>query len=890
MILIFSGNIVSFIINIEWFKEVGYLSVYFTKLKAMVIMIIPMFLICFIAIGLYYKSIKKSFIKYKRVIEINRKKDKLENRIFILANFILSLLISYSFSSTYWYKILQFLNSSSFNQKDPIFNLDISFYIFKLPLIESLYELFMGLLVMLVVITVVIYFALYLKDKMINGGSSKLEDIKSGITKFAGKQLAVLSALILLLLSLGYIINGWDLVYSSRGVVFGASFTDVHVSLLFYRIIAVVSLISSIVIFVSILKSKSKPIIISISSIIVLIIIENVTAMAVQNLYVKPNEKALETPYISDNINFTRKAFNIENIDQIQYSDSNTLTENDINANKATIDNIKINSFTPSLEFYNQVQEIRYYYNFNDVDVDRYNINGKLNEVFIAPREINKDSLTGNADTWQNKHLSYTHGYGVVMSKVNSVTSEGQPDFIMKNIPTENSTDIKLTNPRIYFGESNEDYVIVNNNLGEFDYPLNGVDKTFNYNGTAGIQANLFNRILFAINKGDLNFLVSSAINNNSKILINRNIMDRVKAIAPFLTYDSDPYCVINNGRLYWIIDAYTTSDRYPFSEPVNNINYIRNSIKVVVDAYNGNVDFYQVDKNDPIANSYAKIFKGLFKDVSQAPEGIREHFRYPEDLYNIQCQALTKYHVTDPSVFYNGEDLWSISQNQSQIDSQNQNNKQANKASYMVMKLPNASREEMVLLNYFNMKGKNNMVSIFAARMDGNNYGKLVLYRMPTDKTVYSPYLFMQNINQDPTISKEVSLWNTQGSSVQYGDTSIIPIDNSLLYVEPLYLRASGNNSIPEVKEIVLSDGNKIVMGTNMGDALNKLFGNNDFSYSNTSNSSQNQSNSSINSSQINQANDLYNKALDAEKNGDWTNYGNYIKQLGDILKQLSK
>lgn len=892
LIIVFSNSIINFVINIEWYKEVGYLSVYFTQIVATIKLMIPIFIICFIAIAIYYKSIRKSITKWQKVIEVNKSREKIENRLFIIVDLIISFFVAFSISSSYWYTILQFENSTDFNVKDPVFNLDVSFYVFKLPLIEELYGILMFLLGFLVIVTLIIYFVLYSKDKITNryrdiSNVSKFNDIKSGITKFAGRQLAVLAALILFFLSFGYLIKGWNLVYSERGVAFGASYTDVHVSLLFYRIIAVVSLISAIVIFISIIKSKVKPIIMSVSVIIVLVILQGVTSTIVQSLIVKPNEKVLEKPYLDYNIDFTRKAFNIDKIDEKQYKVDDTLAKEDIDANKQTIDNIKINSFAPSLEFYNQVQELRYYYNFNDIDVDRYNINGKLNEVFISPREIDKNSLTGNGNSWQNRHLSYTHGFGVVMSKVNSITSEGQPDFAMKDIPIKNSTDINIDNPRIYFGEKSDDYVIVNNKLGEYDYPQSGGDKTYNYNGSAGISATFINRLMFAINQRDMNFIVSNAIDSNSKILINRNVIDRVQKIAPFLTYDKDPYSVIYNGKVYWIIDAYTSSDRYPFSEPTNNINYIRNSVKVVVDSYDGKVDFYQVDKNDPIINSYSKIFKGLFKDGDSAPQGLKEHFKYPEDLFNTQCQVLGKYHIADASVLYNGTDLWGVSQKQNNT----QGEKSTNSSSYVVMKLPDETKEEMVLVQYFNMKDRDNMVAIFGARMDGANYGKLVLYRLPTDKTIYSPYLFKQNINQDPTISKEVSLWNSQGSQVQYGDTSIIPINNSLLYVEPLYLRAEGKSSIPEVKKIILSMGSKIVMGDNMEDALKQLFNYGTGDTGNTVSKPNTQTGASTkDSDKIKQAEDYYNKAIEAQKSGDWTKYGEYIKDLGDTLQQLNK
>ncbi|MBU3146151.1 UPF0182 family protein [Clostridium sp. CF012] len=886
-IIAFLGNIVNLLINIQWFNEVNYLSVYFTQLTSTLKLMVPTFVVCYIAIWTYYKFFKSSIARYKKVVEVNKNKENLEHKIIVLINIIVSSIISISFASNYWYKILQFANATSFNSVDPLFRKDISFYIFKLPLIESLYRTFINLLALLVIITVITYLILTAKDHLLNSNKknkfSKFKNFKSGITKFAGRQLAIVSSLILLLVSLGYMIKSWNLVYSPRGMVFGASYTDVHVTLRFYQIIAAASFIAAIITFISLITYKSKPMIISIIVIITLIFGENIVSTSVQKFKVQSNEKTLEKPYIQYNIDNTRKAFNVDNMQEVPFEIKNDLTKEDIVSNKDTIDNIKINSFKPALEFYNQFQYMRFYYGFNDIDIDRYKINGKYTQVFIAPREINLDSLQGNSNTWQNRHLVYTHGYGVVMSKVNSVTSEGQPDFVINNIPLENKTTIKLDNPRIYFGERTNDYSIVDTKIGELDYPKGGENQMNNYEGSAGIKMSIANKILFAISKKSTKFVLSNDITASSKILINRNIVERVNKIAPFLTFDSDPYIVINDGKLYWIIDAYTTSDKYPFSQPQNGVNYIRNSIKVVIDAVDGTPKFYIVDKNDPIANSYSKIFPELFVDAESIPSGIKEHFRYPEGLFNLQCNTLNRYHVTDPGVFYSGDDVWSVATNQGKVDAKSQ----INEASYVIMKLPNQSKEEMILLEYFNTKGRDNMVSLLGARMDGGNYGKIVLYKFPT-KQVYSPVQFKQKMNQDTIISKELSLWNTQGSEVQFGETTIIPIKNSLLYVEPMYLRAKGEKSIPEMKKIVVSYGEKIILADNIESALLQIF-----NYTDKNNISKPEDNSNVDTEayeNIKIAKGLYNKSLEAQKNGNWAEYGMYIKQLGDILDKIIK
>ncbi|NFJ63289.1 UPF0182 family protein [Clostridium botulinum] len=877
LFIAFFNKIINFIINIKWFKEVNYLAVYFTKMRAIIILMIPIFIIFFISIWMYYKSLIIN--KNKSVVDIGLNKNNYGKKLFFIFNFIVSIFLAYIFSSSYWYRILQFNNSVDFNVKDPIFFKDVSFYVFKLPLFESLYKVIISLLLFLVITTFIAYFILEAKYKIQSKKDINLKNINHGIKSFAGKQLAIVSGLIILFISFGHLIKIWNLVYSSNGVSFGASYTDVHATLLFYKIIVVITLISSIVTLLSIVKGKFKPVSICIGITIFLIVSQNIASFLVQNFIVKSNEKTLEQPYIKNNIDLTRKAFALDDIEIRDFDIKNDLQKQDITDNKASIDNIRINSFKPTLEFYNQVQIIRYYYTFNDIDIDRYNINGKYNQVFLAAREIDTDAL--NPNTWQNRHLIYTHGFGAVMNKVNSVTSEGQPDFVIKDIPPYNKTNIKLTNPRIYFGEKTNDYVIVNTKINEFDYPKEDSNKTNKYNGHAGIKMSFINRLLFAINKKDINFLLSKDIKKDSKIIINRNIVERAKKIAPFLTYDSDPYMVIYNGKIYWIIDAYTTTNRYPYSEPYDSINYIRNSAKVVIDSVDGDTNFYITDKKDPIVNNYAKIFKGLFKEEKDAPKEIREHFRYPKDLFSIQSKVLGKYHVKDPGVFYNGEDLWEVSKDQKHVEGETN----TNDAPYIIMKLPDQNKEEMVLLNYFNVMKKDNMIALFGARMDGEQYGKKILYKLPSDKTVYSPYLFKQKINQDTNISKELSLWNREGSKVQYGDTIILPIKNSLLYIEPLYLRASGKNSIPEMKRVILSYNDKLVLSSSIQEGITEIFNSKD---NKINDKNKKDSTKTIDDSKVKKAQAYYTQPIEAQKHGDWTKYGENINVLGNILNSL--
>ena len=892
----------NFIINVQWFKEVGYLNVFFTKLIAICKLFVPIFILYFCVIAIYLFTLRKSIRSL-----VGDTKFKSVKKYFLLSNLVISILGAGATATTQWYKILQFTNAVPFGEVDPIFNKDISFYVFKLPLVQSLFSTAISLIIILVLITVIIYLALGFKDKIYQNKDNVI-NINSktyGIRKFAGKQLAVLASVLSLLIGCSYLLKSYNLVYSTRGVSYGAGYTDVKITMIFYKFIAIACVISSIVVFISILKLKFRPIIISIASIAVLIVLEPVVAIFTQQFVVKPNEMELEKPYISYSIDATKKAFNIDEIEVKEMEPNENITSEKLEDNKDIIENLKVNSTGPLLSFYQQVQLIKNYYEFNDADTDRYNINGKYTQVFVSPREINREAMT----TWQNKHLRYTHGYGLAMSRVNSVTEFGQPDFVMKDIPTVNTTDINLENPRIYFGESDNDYVIVNTEGGEFDYPTGDTENTFNYNGTGGLKMTPFNRVLFSIYERNPKILMSSSITSESRIILNRNIVKRVQEIAPFLTYDSDPYIVVHDGRLVWMMNAYTSTDKYPFSEPHEGVNYIRNSVKVVVDAFNGNVDFYVTDENDPIINCYLKIYKGLFKPLSEMPEDLKEHFRYPQDLFELQSKVLTKYHVDDPIKLFTEEDLWDRSldvvkhggDNLSQGDEgkeesilnkakENKNNEAENEGLYLMTKLPDEENVEMMLLDYFNMRGKQSMVALLGARMDGDNYGELVMYKFPPQRTIYSPILFKNRIQQDPNISKEISLWAGKGSEVIYGDIIIVPIEDSLLYLNTIYLKANSENSMPEMKRVILSNGDKIVIEENIEKALLKLFNYNSFEENKNSNKDET-SNTEITSdnSGVKEAADLFNKAIEAQKNGDWATYGEFINKLGDVLNKMS-
>lgn len=880
---------INFIIDLEWFSNLHYLDVYLKNFLMQVIIGFLVFIIVFLFLYYYVDKIIKDYSNFAQDI-IVKKNTKTYKKVSLITSALIAFFMAFGIAANWWKEYLFFINSIPFKETDPIFHKDMSFYIFKLPLLYHIYRLSITLILIIVAFVIIAYTLMYLSDKTRfyeisdkDGNLFRAIYNKEILTK-AFKELTILGIVFFLLLAIGYYFDTFQILYSAKGRVFGATYTDIHVSLLFYKILIFASIAAGILIYVAFYTKNIKYAFASISLIPVIMLMMFISETIVQNLIVSPNELNKESPYISHNIEYTRKAFGLDQVTEKKYDMKKELTWEDLEQNKGTIDNIMINDYRPVKQAYNQLQALRLYYKFNDIDIDRYIINGKYRQVFIAAREIDYESLPPQAKTWINLHLKYTHGYGVVMSLVNDVTPTGQPDMIIKDIPPSTNTDIRIDRPQIYFGELTNDYAIVNTKTGEFDYPSGDKNVQTNYEGTTGIPMTFINRILFSIYTKDARILLSTDITKDSKILIYRNIIERVSKIAPFLLYDDDPYLVIDNGKLYWIIDAYTYSANYPYSQPYGNmgINYIRNSVKVVVDAYNGDVKYYISDNNDPLIKVYSKIFPTLFKDIKEMPQGLKQHIRYPQFLFDIQSEVYKTYHMTDPQVFYNKEDAWDIAKEKfddkiEYLESQ-----------YMIMKLPGENKEEFILMIPYTPATKANMVAWMAARMDRENYGKLVVYKFPKNTIVYGPLQVENMIDQDPNISKELSLWNQQGSSVSRGNLLTIPIDDSMLYVEPLYIQSQNQNALPEVKRVIVAYKDQIVMEDTLKNALNKLFNLNIQQIpqqnipSNTASETQKQL--------IGKAHEAYQNAMEAVKKENWADFGKYMEELKQILSQLNK
>jgi uncharacterized membrane protein (UPF0182 family) len=617
----------------------------------------------------------------------------------------------------------------------------------------------------------------------------------------------------------GYKLSQFELLYSVRGVAFGASYTDVHAQLLAYQLSFWAVLLCVLLLLGGV--ALRRPWILAIGGVLWLVVAVGVGGIypaLMQQFDVQPNELIKEHPYIEYNIDLTRRAYGLDKIEEKDFGSVADLTPEALAEAEATIKNIRLWDYRPILDTYAQIQEIRLYYEFMDVDVDRYLLDGDYRQVTLSAREMATDQLQSR--TWVNEHLQFTHGYGLVMSPVNAVTREGLPELLIRDLPPSTAPGLEITRPEIYYGEKTDNHVFVNSTLEEFDYPSGDQNVFTTYEGMGGVLLDSpLKRGAFAYRFSDVSVLLSEYITPESRVMLYRNIHQRVRQVAPFLLFDPDPYLMIVDGRLLWLQDAYTVTDMYPYSQPYrNSFNYIRNSVKVIIDAYDGDMTFYIVDPEDPLINAYAAIFPDLFTPLEEMPEGLRAHVRYPEGLFIIQAQMNNTYHMQDPTVFYNKEDLWAVAHEMYA------GNDQLMEPYYVTMSLEGGP-EEFILIQPFTPANKQNMVAWMAARSDGEHYGKLLLYKFPKQELIYGPLQIEARIDQEPAISGQLSLWHQRGSRVIRGNLLVIPIGNSLLYVEPLYLQAE-TGQLPELKRVIVGSGERVVMGDTLDEALVSIVG----------------------------------------------------------------
>ena len=885
----------------SWFIAVEHTELFGIKLQTQ----FTLWLVSFIGTWLFVFWNLTSVVKGKKIrldrlidqMEISVDEDTVQNWLYKLP-FVISLFPAWliaQISSNQWLYALAFFDRESFGREDAVFGNDIGFYVFQYPLLSFIQGV--GTQIVFLTLLLVGVFGFF-RDVF-------LEEGKLGLDESTRKQGLLLGGLYFFMFGWGWYLERYETLFHKNGVVWGAGYTDINAQIPSYMVMMIIS------IFIGgyLISQRNKDGWGGIGTAVVAYIglnflLTNLWPSMIQKLMVKPNELEYERSYISENIKATREAFALDRIQVQPFNASTDLKMSDVERNPLTINNVRVWDDRPLLTTYSQIQEIRTYYDFVDVDVDRYVIDGELRQVMLAARELNTGNLPSKGRSWINDHLQYTHGYGLTMSPVNVVTEEGLPELFIQDIPPESTIDLEVSRPEIYYGEITNNYVVTGCTEPEFDYPKGDVNVSTKYHGKGGVPiGGFFGKILYSTYFGDSELLLSQSITKDSKILMYRDIKTRLEKLAPFLQFDQNPYMVLSEGRLFWIADAYTTTKNYPYSENIqvrdgnrySTYNYIRNSIKIVIDAYHGDVKFYISDETDPLIQVYAKIFKTSFLPLTSMPDELQKHVRYPVDFFDVQAWMYRTYHMMDPTVFYNNEDMWNIPKEKYE------GKERTMESYYLIMKLPEAEQAEFVLLLPFAPVGKDNMISWLAARSDGENYGKLILYQFPKQKLIYGPRQIEARIDQDPDISQEITLWSTSGSRVVRGNLLVIPIEDSLVYVEPLYLQAE-SSQLPELKRIIVSYDKKIAMEKTLGASLAKVFGVDlqetspvSSQISNPTEVQTSQSSSVTNiegntsvAELIQKAVEVFEQSQTQQREGNWAGYGKSIDELKRILFEL--
>ena len=808
-----------------WFRELGYESVFLRQLNAQGTVFVATFAVVFVFLYVNFRIAQSALRRPLLVFGSGRDGRPITLQGGDIAGWtkpaaaVLALMFGVSGASN-WLGWLSFFNATSFGDRDPLFGRDVAFYVFRLPIWQSLRE--QALVVsMLSLIGCGLIYVLSGSFVMESRGSS-VGWPRFRLAPTARRHLSLLAALVFGLMAWGAWLAMPQTLLTPANVIFGASYVDVHASLPFLRIsIGVLAVGAGLAIWRG-FGGRGWAIPVAIALYLMVSVASGMYAAAIQGFVVGPNESSKEQEYIRYNIAATRRAYSLDRVDERDLSGDAALTPQQIAANAATIENVRLWDHDQLLQTFAQIQEIRTYYDFVSVDNDRYTVNGKERQVMLSARELNTDLLPN--PSFVNERLVFTHGYGLTLGPVNQVTTEGLPVLFVQNLPPQVSgMDLSITEPSIYFGELSNNYVLVRTATAEFHYPRGNDNVTTYYQGKAGVPVGGFlRRLLFALRFGTTDILVTGQIGHESRIIFHRSLHDRLNTLTPFLALDNDPYPVVFNGRLVWIQDAYTTTSNYPYSTPVpppGDLNYIRNSVKIVIDAYDGTTTLYLAEPADPIALTIGRIFPGLLHPMSDMPAELRRHVRYPEDIFRIQAGVYTTYHMTNSTVFYNKEDQWQVPV----LDSDRTGTPM--QPYYTIMKLPGESQAEFVQMLPFTPRSKDNLSAWMVARSDGPHYGHMLVFQFPKQKIVYGPRQIAGRINQDQVISPQITLWNQQGSEVRWGTLLVIPIEESLLYVRPLYLR-SPEGKIPELKRVIVAYQNQIVMAETLKLALVQIFG----------------------------------------------------------------
>ena len=873
-----------------WFGEVGYQGVFLKSLTARGLVGMAAFLTAFTVL---FGNLRFAVRRARRPFVVftgggNLQPVVLERRHLGLLALAISGLVALfvaGVASSQWITVLQYLDATPFGEADPLFGRDAGFYIFTLPFLD---------LVRLGLQSVVVLSLAGAAGAYILAGEITLDQTEVRVAPAARQHLLLLTAAIFTLFAWGAYLDMPRLLTTPSGIVHGASWADVMVRLPVFRIMMAVSTLAAGAALYAAFASTTWPVVAAVGVYVVAWVGGGAAAALLQQLVVTPDEQQKEAPYIAHNIAGTRTAFDLDEVEERQVSGDALLTAADIESNAETINNVRLWDHQPLLDTFGQIQEIRTYYEFASVDNDRYMIDGEYRQTMVSGRELNSDNLPNRS--WVNERLQYTHGFGVALGPVNQVTTEGLPVLFIQDLPPTSETDLHVDQPSVYFGELSNDYVLVNTNTDEFHYPQGDDNVSNRYDGTGGIElGSLFRRLLFSLRFRSYEVLVSGQLNADSRIIYHRNISERVVNIAPFLRYDADPYLVIADGRLFWMRDAYTVTDSYPYSTPAaGGINYIRNSVKIVIDAYTGGTTFYLAEPDDPIGVTLGQIFPGWLQPLDAMPESLRSHIRYPEGIFSLQTAMYSTFHMTNPAVFYNGEDEWEVPV----IDNDQM------EPYYTIMRLPGEERAEFIQMLPFTPRGKNNLAAWIVARSDGEHYGKMLVFQFPKQKLVFGPSQVVARINQDQEISPQITLWNQQGSEVIQGTLLVIPIEEALLYIRPLYLRASGGR-IPQLTRVVVAYQDQIVMEETLDLALDRLFRRAPSEPQPIPASvlladaaagaapvgpATDTAAPSGRAALTDRAQDHYTRAIEAQRDGNWALYGTEIERLGEILQELQE
>ena len=831
LLLLSFSRIVSIYISSLWFGSLGYSSVFWYIFKAKLALFFGSAIITAALLAVTFLLFQKLFGALafeKRTIILNNQPFQFSPaKIIRPLGWIISgffgLIFGFSWKE-HWRQFALYWNQPATNLSDPIFGKSLGFYFFSLPFYDLVSTWLLGV-TFIILCAAVAYSLLGLPQTVL-----KPSVRWSSGAAFRGVCCSL--ALFLLVLSWRTYLSRFPFLWEDHPVFSGVTYTEAHYTLPALLILAVVLIIAAILLVINAFSVRRfSVLLIAIALPVATYVIGIVLVPSyVQSFIVKPNELDRETPYIGYNLDWTRKGFALDQIELREFEAENSTAALDLPNNRASLDNIRLWDLLALQDTLRQIQAIRTYYDFPDVDVDRYAMAGQTRQMMIAPREINDDKLPASSRNWVNERLIYTHGYGVTMNSANGFTPEGLPQFVLSNMPVEG--EIKVTRPEIYFGETTDRYVYVKTKQQEFDYPQGDANATTIYQGTGGIPiGNRLRRMVLAWGVGDLSRLpFSDAVTNDSRVLINRNIREIVNGVAPFLTYDKDAYIVVSNdGRLFWMLDAFTESSYFPYSThhevAGNTVNYVRNSVKVVIDAYNGTANFYVFDNQDPILAAYRRIFPGLFQDASQMAADLRAHVRYPETLIRSQGEVYSLYHTQNPKVFFQREDAWSIAQH-IRINDKGEKVGEPIAPYYVLMQLPGEQQSnEFVIILPFTPANRNNMIGWMAGRSDGEHYGKLLVYNFPKSRVIDGPVQIEARIDQNAQLSGQFTLWNQQGSRVIRGHLLVIPMGRSLMFVEPIYLQAE-RSPMPELRLVVLATQEKLGYGQSFNEAMNSLFG----------------------------------------------------------------